>query len=234
MSKTELKHIGFIMDGNGRWAQARGMKRTEGHKQGSKALENIIKVLKKDDILEQVSIYCFSTENWARPIAEVKAIMDILKNFMINDVQKLMEDGVAVNILGDLSEGSPFTDDLREMMLDVNERSVKNPALKINLCINYGGREEIVRATNNLITKNIEVTEDSLTKEILNGDLPLDLVVRTSGEQRLSNFLLWQSAYAELLFVGYHWPDMNAEKYDEIKDLYYKRDRRFGKIQELA
>jgi len=232
MSKTELKHIGFIMDGNGRWAKARGMKRTEGHKQGSKALENIIKVLKADEILEQVSIYCFSTENWNRPITEVKAIMDMLKDFIKNDVQKLMEDGVEVNILGNLSEDSPFSDELRQMLLDVNKKNVQNPDLRINLCINYGGREEIVRATNNLISKNIEVTEETLTKEILNGDLPLDLVVRTSGEQRLSNFLLWQSAYAELLFVDYHWPEMDSDKYETIKDLYYKRDRRFGKIKE--
>lgn len=232
MAKTDLKHIGFIMDGNGRWAKAKGMTRSQGHQHGAKALEKMIKVLAEDKEIEQVSIYAFSTENWNRPRLEVQGLMQLFKKLASEDIKELIENKVQVRILGDLSKTSPFSEDLRRDFLNINETNIENPILKLNLCINYGGRDEIVRATNSLFEKGIEVTQDSLNEEILNGDLPLDLVVRTSGEQRISGFLLWQCTYAEFLFVDYHWPDMDAEKLEKIKDAYHNRDRRFGAIVE--
>jgi undecaprenyl diphosphate synthase len=231
MSDTNiLKHIGFIMDGNGRWAKARGLARTQGHKEGLKALENLIKVLAEDKDLQQASFYCFSTENWARPALEVKTIMGLLKDFLETDLQELYVKNIEVKIQGDLSEKSPFDDQLRALLNKVNETKLEKPTLTVNLCINYGGRDEIIRATNVLISKNIAVTEENLNAEILGADLPLDLIVRTSGENRLSNFLLWQSAYAEFIFTNYHWPDINAEKFAEIKEDFFNRERRFGKV----
>jgi len=227
---NKLNHIGFIMDGNGRWATSRGLTRTQGHKEGLKALENLIKVLAEDSSVKQASFYCFSTENWSRPALEVKTIMGLLKDFLQNDIQKLWENSIEVKIKGDLSEKSPFDNNLRSLLLAVNDKKLEEPKLIVNLCINYGGRDEIIRATKTLIAKGLEVTEENLESEILQADLPLDLVVRTSGEQRLSNFLLWQSAYAEFIFTDYHWPDINAEKYAELKDSFFNRDRRFGKV----
>lgn len=232
MAKTDLKHIGFIMDGNGRWAKAKGLTRPEGHQKGSQALQDLIKVLAEDDEIEQVSIYAFSTENWNRPALEVQGLMKLFKKFATDYLEEMVKNSIEVRILGDLSESSPFSKDLRQALLNVNDIDIQNPKLRLNLCINYGGRDEIVRATNTLIQRNEEITDETLTKEILKDDLPLDLVVRTSGEQRISGFLLWQCAYAEFLFVDYHWPDIDAEKFAQIKDSFKHRDRRFGAIEE--
>lgn len=228
--KTSLKHVGFIMDGNGRWATAKGLTRSQGHKAGFESLKNFIKVLAEDEELKQASFYCFSTENWKRPALEVKFLMNLFREIVNSSLKELMDNNIQIQIKGDLSKNSPFDDDLLVKLNAVNNNQLENPRLVVNLCMNYGGRDEIVRATTSLIKQGVEVSEESLEKEILKDDLPLDLVVRTSGEQRLSNFLLWQSAYAEFLFTDYHWPDMNAEKYLEIKDNYYGRDRRFGKL----
>jgi undecaprenyl diphosphate synthase len=230
VKESKLKHIGFIMDGNGRWAVEKGLTRLEGHKQGLKALENLIKVVAEDKDLMQVSFYCFSTENWDRPAVEVKAIMALLKDFLVNGIYEFWDKGIEVRINGNLSEDSPFDDDIRELLVNVNNKRLANPKLIVSLCINYGGHDQIVRATNSLINKNEEVTIKSLNKEILGNDYDLDLIVRTSGEQRLSNFLLWQSAYSEILFVDYHWPDMDADKFKEVKEQFANRDRRFGKL----
>lgn len=227
-NKTTLKHIGFIMDGNGRWATGKGMTRSQGHKAGFTALKDFIKVLVEDSELEQASFYCFSTENWNRPALEVKFLMNLFREFIESSLKELTQHNIQVNIKGDLSEKSPFDNDLRLKLIELNEKQLENPKLVVNLCINYGGRDEIVRATKALVLKDIEITEENLGKEILKTDLPLDLIVRTSGEQRLSNFLLWQSAYAEFIFTDYHWPDMNAERYFNLKDNYYARERRFG------
>lgn len=225
-----LKHVGFIMDGNGRWATNQGLNRIDGHKEGLKSLENLIRILAEDIDLKQASFYCFSTENWNRPALEVKAIMHLLKEFILKDIEKLWSENIEIRIKGDLSENSPFDEDLRNMLISINEKKIDNPKLIINLCINYGGQDEIVRATNSLINKNEAITVRSLNKEILDCDLDLDLIVRTSGENRLSNFLLWQSAYAEILFVDYHWPEINYDKYSDIKEDFYDRERRFGKV----
>lgn len=229
-SKAKLKHIGFIMDGNGRWAKAKGMARSAGHKEGFLILKNFINSLTNDCDLKQVSFYCFSTENWKRPVLEVKFLMSLFKDVVENHLKELEESNIQVNIKGDLSKNTPFDENLREKLILVNNKKLENPRLTVNFCINYGGRDEIVRAINELNSKNIAVTEDSLNKQIIQNDLPVDLIVRTSGEQRLSNFLLWQSAYSEFLFVDYHWPDMNIERYNEIKNLYYNRERRFGSV----
>lgn len=228
--KSKLKHVGFIMDGNGRWAIEKGLTRLEGHKQGLKALEKLINAVADDKDLMQVSFYCFSTENWDRPAVEVKAIMALLKDFLVNGIYDFWDKGIEVRINGNLSEDSPFDDDIRELLVNVNNKRLTNPKLIVSLCINYGGHDQIVRATNSLINKNEEVTIKSLNKEILGNDYDLDLIVRTSGEQRLSNFLLWQSAYSEILFVDYHWPDMDADKFKEVKKQFANRDRRFGKL----
>lgn len=229
-NRAKLKHIGFIMDGNGRWAKAKGMTRSLGHKEGFLVLKNFIKSLAENGELKQVSFYCFSTENWQRPALEVKYLMSLFRDVVENQLKELEQNNIQVNIKGDLSKNTPFDDDIRDALIYANTKKLNKPSLVVNFCINYGGRDEIIRAINELNSKNITVTEDSLNKQIMQDDLPVDLIVRTSGEQRLSNFLLWQSAYSEFLFVDYNWPDMNMEKYEEIKKLYYNRERRFGSV----
>jgi undecaprenyl diphosphate synthase len=230
VKESKLKHVGFIMDGNGRWAVDKGLTRLDGHKQGLKALDRLINVVSEDKDLMQVSFYCFSTENWDRPAVEVKAIMALLKDFLMNGIYDFWDKNIEVRINGNLSEDSPFDEDVRELLVNVNNKRLKNPKLIVSLCINYGGHDQIVRATNKLISQGQEVTIKSLNKEILGSDYELDLIVRTSGEQRLSNFLLWQSAYSEILFVDYHWPEIDEDKFKEIKDQFANRDRRFGKL----
>jgi undecaprenyl diphosphate synthase len=226
--KITLKHIGFIMDGNGRWAESKGLSRSQGHKEGFKALKSFIKTLAEDESLEQASFYCFSTENWNRPALEVKFLMSLFKDTLDSSLKELYDSNIQINIKGDLSENSRFDKDLRLKLNEINKNKLDKPILTVNLCINYGGKDEIANAAKNLAENNQEITVESLEKEILKTDLPLDLIVRTSGEQRLSNFLLWQSAYSEFIFTNYHWPDINAAKYIEIKEEYYHRNRRFG------
>ena len=222
-----IKHIAFIMDGNGRWAKKRGMPREYGHKQGAEVFRKIMRYC-GDIGMEAATFYAFSTENWKRPQKEVDAIMKLL-DIYLDDCKKEIEiNNMRVVFLGDKSI---FSEKLREKMNYLEERSKKNTYI-VNIALNYGGRDEIAYACNKLIAEGkTHVTEDDISGAVYTSISPeLDMVVRTGGDLRISNFLLWQSAYAELYFTDKFWPDMKTSDVDEIVEEFTHRKRRFGGV----
>ena len=230
MSEHNLKipnHVAIILDGNGRWAKDRGKKRTEGHKEGYKNLKKISKyILNKGT--KVLSVFAFSTENFKRPQEEVDFLMDLFMQGFNMDAGFFQKENIKVVFSG-------RRDNLRKDVVDAMDKmesSTKNNTMgTLNICLNYGGRAEIVDATNKLIEEGItEVTEEIFNKYLYN-DLPnIDLMIRTSGEIRISNFMLWQLSYAELYFPNCYFPDFNEEEYDKALLEYTKRDRRFGSL----
>ena len=225
-------HVGIIMDGNGRWAKKRLMPRSFGHRAGIESLHNIVREAIKLD-LKALTVYAFSTENWKRPPQEVNTLFSLFIEFIVKEIDELDANRVRILTLGDLSA---FPDRVRICMENASERTKDNKGLTFCLCLNYGGRAEILRAVKNIMlygTAPESVDEGLFSANLYTKDLPeLDLVIRTAGEQRLSNFLLWQAAYAEFVFTDVLWPDYKPE--DLRKDLieYMKRTRRFGKVVE--
>ena len=226
--KKKLSHIAFIMDGNGRWAKARGLAREKGHIEGAKAFQNIVEYCFRGGI-DTVTVYAFSTENWKRPKAEVDAIMLLLENYLKRGIKRMTEENdIRVRILGDRSPLSPKLQKLIEKLEDDS----KNNKFNLNVAVNYGGRAEIVSAVNRLISSGItEVTEEMISDTVYtSGQNDPDLIVRTAGELRLSNFLTWQSVYSEFYFTDTLWPDMGEKEIDSAVDAYYGRTRRFGAV----
>lgn len=222
-----LRHIAFIMDGNGRWAKKRGMPRTQGHKAGVKTFESIADYCAKIG-LEAVTVYAFSTENWKRPKAEVDALMTLMDLYLDEFAQKVSEMSVELHFIGDLTV---FTPELRDKISKVEKLSLGNPC-KLCVAFNYGGRDEIVNACNTLIAQGKRsITAQDICQSLYTADIPdPDLIVRTGGEMRLSNFLLWQAAYSEFYATEKLWPDMKPEDVDMAIEAFYKRSRRFGGI----
>jgi len=227
IEECPIKHIAFIMDGNGRWAKKRGMPREYGHKHGAEVFKKIMRYCANIGI-EASTFYVFSTENWKRPQREVDAIMRLLSQYLDDCRKEIETNNVRFIFLGDKSV---FTDELRKKMLDVEELS-KNNRYIVNLALNYGGRDEIVHAANSLISEGKTVlTEDDLTSSMYTKESPeLDMIVRTGGDLRISNFLLWQSAYAELYFSDKLWPDLTTSDVDGIIENFKTRKRRFGGV----
>ncbi|MBQ4098563.1 MAG: di-trans,poly-cis-decaprenylcistransferase [Clostridia bacterium] len=224
----KLRHVGFIMDGNGRWAKRRNKPRTFGHKKGADA---IIGVLEEcfDSGVEVVSLYAFSTENWSRPKEEIDAIFDLLSTFLKKYSKKLFEKKSRLLISGDLT---PISKTLRERCEKLMADTAHFTEHVLNIALNYGSRNEIVRAVNLLKDKQGEISEEDISNNLYTKGLPdIDLVVRTSGEKRLSNFFLWQCAYAEFYFTDVLWPDFNKEETKKALDWFYGRKRRFGGIE---
>jgi len=227
-NKKRLSHIAFIMDGNGRWAKARGLVREKGHIQGAKAFQQVIEYCFNGGI-DAVTVYAFSTENWKRPKAEVDAILRLLEAYIKKAFKKLAENNnVRIRIIGDKSALSPK---LIKLCEELEERS-KNNKYNLNVAINYGGRAEIVTAVNKLIASGVtEVTEQMISDALYTaGQDDPDLIVRTAGELRLSNFLTWQSVYSEFYFTDTLWPDMGEKDVDSAVDAYYGRTRRYGAV----
>ena len=222
-----LQHIAFIMDGNGRWAKKRGMPREYGHTVGSKTFEKVVRYC-GDIGIRVVTVYAFSTENWKRPQHEVQAIMGIFREYLGRAQKKAEEYQIHTVFLGDKSI---FPEEIRARM-DALERDTAHHPLTLNIAINYGGRDEIVHAVNTLIKAGkTEITEDDITANLYTAHCPLpDLIVRTGAEQRLSNFLLWQAAYAEFYFCDTLWPDMDEAAVDAAVEAFYARKRRFGGV----
>ena len=235
MKKKELKklprHMGFIIDGNGRWAKERGLTRSMGHKAGFNTLEKIIKECFFNYGIESISIYCFSTENWNRPKKEVDYLRSIFRKMLKSDfLVKYPE--VRLNIMGDYAKfGEDIAVNAKELIEATNKRENK---YTLNLGINYSGQDELVYAVNNIISEGItEVTREVIENHLYTAGQPLlDLVVRTSGEQRLSNFMLWQVAYAEMIFPKTYWPSFGKKDLYEALLEFQNRDRRFGAIKE--
>ena len=225
----KLKHIAFIMDGNGRWAKKRGMPREYGHKAGVKAFERVLERCGEYDI-KAITFYVFSTENWKRSEKEVSALMKLLEDYLTDCEKRLQskEKNIRFVFLGDKS---PFAPSLRKKMEDIEEISKDNAKI-VNLAINYGGRSELVYAFNTLLADGkATVNEEDISKAIYTKDSPeLDMIVRTGGDLRISNFLLWQAAYAELYFTDKLWPDFTEEDVDEVIEDFKRRQRRFGGV----
>lgn len=225
--KKVPRHIGFIMDGNGRWAKLRGKSRSYGHKKGADVIEEVVSAC-FDEGVEAVSLYAFSTENWSRPKEEIDTIFDLLEKFLRRYENKLVNERIRLIISGDLSE---ISEKLRNRSISVMKNTERFVGKTLNIAINYGGRAEIVRAAKLLSETGEPVTEENLAGRLYTTGLPdIDLVVRTSGESRLSNFFLWQCAYAELYFTDVLWPDFKTEELKKALEWFAGRKRRFGNI----
>ena len=228
------RHIAIIMDGNGRWAKKRGLPRTAGHAAGAETFRTIATYC-KDIGLDYLTVYAFSSENWTRPEEEVGAIMGLLKKYLLEAIGRMERDGVKMGFFGDLS---PLTSELRELCERTREISRHYEGCQVNICLNYGGRDEIVRAAQAFALDCAEGRADPnhLTADRFGGYLyskgvpDPDLVIRTSGELRLSNFLLWQAAYSEFYITDVLWPDFSKEELHRAIAAYQSRDRRFGGV----
>lgn len=233
---TNAKHVAFIMDGNGRWAKRRGLPRSLGHREGCKRIKDITLAC-MDFKLDVMSIYCFSTENWKRSKSEIDYLFNLLRIFFKKEIDELDDLGVKVMTLGDLSRLPEAT---QKVIYKAKERTKNNKNFTLNICLNYGGKDEIVRAVKDLVTaiENKELTKEEITEEKFLSFMeshelpPVDLMVRTSGEQRISNYMLWEIAYAELVFVEEHWPDFRKENLRKVLEIYNTRDRRFGGVKD--
>lgn len=230
MSKTDsgekgIQHIAFIMDGNGRWAKARGLTRDAGHRAGVEAFRRVVSHC-GDIGIPIVTVYAFSTENWKRPAHEVSLLMKLLADYLEGCADEMMSAGVRFRAIGDKT---PFKRELRESIEKLEKLTENNPRV-LNVALNYGGRDELVHAFNRLAQKGVtNIKEEDISRELYTADLPdPDLIVRSSGELRLSNFLIWQGAYSELYFTDTLWPDMTDEDVDLAVLAYKNRHRRYG------
>lgn len=236
MVDDKLKHVAIIMDGNGRWAEARGLKRSMGHKEGAKTLERLALHAKQIGI-KFLSVYAFSTDNFKRSKEEVDFLMNLLVEYFTKKMNKLVKEGVKVVISGSREN---LRDDVINAMDKIIERTKDNDEAVLNICLNYGSQEEIIRASEryheDLVSGKVkkgEINRDNFYKYMDEGFLPpIDIMIRTGGEQRLSNFMLYQLMYAELYFTKTYFPDFSNEELDDIVDNFYGRNRRFGGYNE--
>jgi undecaprenyl diphosphate synthase len=232
--RPALRHIAIIMDGNGRWATQRHLPRLAGHKAGVNALRRVVE-LAADEHIEMLSVYAFSTENWGRPRAEVEGLMRLFWETIRSDLEKLHRDGVRLRHLGRLHDLSP---DIQKAVNDSIELTRNNTRIGLNVCFNYGGRAEIVDAIRQIIADGRQpemITEELIGSYLYTRDLPdPDMVIRTAGEMRVSNFLLWQTAYSEYYATPTLWPDFGREDLLEALESYHRRQRRFGRLAETS
>ncbi len=227
--KKKPEHIAFIMDGNGRWAKKKLLPRKVGHREGVIIMREVINICSEYEF-KVVSFYAFSTENWNRPEGEINALFAMLKEFAIKEIPKLASNNLVVRFMGDLSR---LPKDVKDAIDSSISKCEGNTGLIVNIGMNYGGRDEIVSAVNKLMADGVtHVDIDMINNALYTGDLiDPDIMVRSSGEIRLSNFMLWQLAYTELFFREELWPDFDRKIIDEIIKEYYSRDRRFGKVK---
>lgn len=232
--QESLQHIAVIMDGNGRWAQKRGLPRAVGHRKGAETVKEIAKAANERGV-RFLTLYAFSTENWQRPKDEVKTLMDLLRQYLKSDLAELHKHGIRICFIG---ERYMLDKDIVESMEQLERNTADNKGMTLILAISYGGRQEIVAATKKVaaMVKKGDVAEDDIDAKLLSQllytkDIPdPDILIRTSGEQRISNYLLWQLAYAELFFSKTLWPDFTPEELDTIIENFYSRERRYGKV----
>mgnify|MGYP002564585325 CR=1 FL=1 len=228
------KHVAIILDGNGRWAKSKGMPRNYGHTVGAKNVETVCQAA-HDMGIKYLTLYAFSTENWNRPDNEVNALMKLLESYLKNCIKTAAKNNMRVRVIGDIT---PLADDIKEKIVKLEEVSKNNTGLNFQVALNYGGRDEIIRAIKKCasdcadgLIKPDDITEELFSERLDTSDIPdPDLLIRTSGEQRLSNFLLWQLAYTEFYFTDVLWPDFNKKELQKAIDYYASRDRRFGGV----
>ncbi|RRH75073.1 polyprenyl diphosphate synthase [Falsigemmobacter faecalis] len=219
------QHVAIIMDGNGRWATGRGWPRLVGHRRGVERVRDIVGAA-PDLGVRWLTLYAFSTENWKRSTEEVLGLMSLFSRYIQREAVKLAREGVRMRFIGDRSR---LSNHLQGLMRDIEAQTAGNSRLNLTVAINYGGRDEMLRAMRRLAAEGAEISEESFCRALDTHDIPdPDLVIRTSGETRVSNFLLWQAAYAEYEFTPTLWPDFTAEELGRILDRFGTRDRRFG------
>ncbi|MDC7241010.1 MAG: polyprenyl diphosphate synthase [Spirochaetales bacterium] len=228
MASEMPAHIGVIMDGNGRWAKNRGQNRSAGHREGLNAAKAVVKAA-SDMGIKYLSLYVFSTENWKRTEDEVSFLMVLIKSYLKKEYQFYKDNSIRVVHSGDLKK---LPADIQKEISTVSEQTAAFGGLTVNLLINYGGQDEIVRAANKCIEKGSPITAETLTASLDNPQIPpVDLMIRTGGEKRISNFLIWQTAYAELYFTEKLWPDWTGEDLQKAVDSFTNRERRFGGVK---
>jgi len=226
------RHVAIIMDGNGRWAKARGLNRTKGHRQGVEAVKIAVRTA-RDMGIEFLTLFSFSSENWSRPKTEINDLFSLLKLFIRRDLAELHQNNVRVRVVGE-REGVP--NDILPLLIEAEQLTKNNTAQTLIIAFNYGSRDEIVRAVKKIAANTLagEIQVDDIDSQSISAMLDTagipdpDLIIRTSGEKRLSNFLLWQAAYSELIFVDCLWPDFDHDQFHLAIEEYHSRDRRFG------
>ncbi len=237
LDKTALpKHIAIIMDGNGRWAKSQGLPRIEGHRRGSAVVEEITEMAREVGI-KYLTLYAFSKENWSRPTDETQALMHLLFDFLNSKLEKMLKNGIRLNAIGDLKQ---LPEEVYACLKHTIEETSVGKEMVLTLALSYGSRNEIIRAVKNLVEEASQrgLSPDHLDESFLSSfldtkDMPdPDLIIRTSGEKRISNFLLWQGAYSELKFVEPNWPEFTNEQFLQCLIDYQSRERRFGRISE--
>lgn len=226
MNEAPLRHLAIIMDGNGRWANERGLQRVKGHEKGAEVIRGITTYCANHPTIETVTFYAFSTENWKRPKLEVEFLMKLLDRYLQNELETYQIHGIRFQAIGNIDEFSPS---LQKRIQKTEELTKNNTNLTQILALNYGGRAEIVRAVNTLMQEGkTTISETDISNALQTPYSDIDLLIRTSGEERISNFLLWQLSYAEMYFTPTLWPDFNENELDHIITLYLQRNRRFG------
>jgi len=226
MPKTSIKHLAIIMDGNGRWAEERGFKRTKGHEVGAETIRDITTYCAAHNTIETATFYAFSTENWKRPKLEVEFLMKLLDRYLKNELSTYQEHGIRFQVIGEMSK---FSKALQKRIRITEELTKDNTNLTQILALNYGGRAEITMAVNHLIKEGkTELSEEDISTALQTPYKDIDILIRTSGEERISNFLLWQLSYSEFYFTPTLWPDFTAEELDTILKSFTQRNRRFG------
>ena len=222
------EHIAIIMDGNGRWAKKRLLPRNLGHREGVKTIDRVAELVYAKGV-KYLTLFAFSTENWNRPTEEVSGLMDLFKRYIKTGTKKAEKNNAKIKILGDLS---PFDDETKRLVAEKVEKTKNNGGLVMCICFNYGGRAEILGAVNKLVAKGAPVTETDFTGSLYTADIPdPDIIIRTGGEKRISNFLLYQSAYAEIFFSDTLWPDFDEAELNKAIASYRKRNRRYGEVK---
>jgi undecaprenyl diphosphate synthase len=224
---NKAKHIAIIMDGNGRWAQLQGKKRVKGHEVGAEVVKKITTYCSNHKDIQRLTLYAFSTENWKRPKLEVEFLMKLMDRYLKNELPTYLENNVKFEPIGNIEV---FSNSLQKTIKDVQEKTAHCNGLIQSLALNYGARDEIVRAVNKLKDSTCEITEDTLN-DALDCKDKVDLLIRTGGDHRISNYLLWQASYAELYFIDTLWPDFDDKKLDEIITDFSKVERRFGGLK---
>jgi len=228
-------HVAIIMDGNGRWAKKRLLNRIRGHEKGSETVRAIVRASREVGI-RILTLYAFSTENWQRPQAEISALMTLLKKFLISERKEMLDNNIRLNTIGQTER---LPEDVQQELQNIMMLTRGNDGLILNLALSYGGRDEIVKAVKEIAIKAVEgridpdsITPDLFSKHLYTGEMPdPDLLIRTSGEMRISNFLLWQLAYTEICITDTLWPDFGKDEFIQILKNYQQRDRRFGKVE---
>ena len=223
----KLNHVAIIMDGNGRWGLKKGKSRNFGHLKGLSSVEQVIKTAVNIDI-KYLTLFTFSTENWNRPKSEVNFLFDLIRKSLKKNLKRIIEQGIKVNIIG---KKSGLPNDIIKTIKNIEKKTINNKKINLNLALNYGSKDEILNASKRLMKENKKINIKNFTEKLYTKGIPdPEILIRTGGEKRLSNFLLWQFAYTEIFFINKMWPDFNEKDFENIVNKFYKIKRNFGKI----